>query len=290
MTNQESSHSNIEAQELIHTSGTETQEHTETEGHAISLKAETIFNIGNFGVTNSLLTSWVAVFIILILALAIRLRLSKIPSVFQTVFEKMIEGAFSLMDLVTNDRRKSEKLFPLIFCVFIFILVNNWIGILPGIGSISYHGHHIFRGGTADLNMTLALGLFSVIAANITGIFVVGGWNYLNKFVNLKSLWEIPFQIKKDPTIILVNIIHFFVGLIEVIGEMAKVASLSLRLFGNVFAGEVLLASIAAIMAYGVPLPFIFLEILVGILQAVIFSTLTLVYFSIATTDHAHEH
>ncbi len=116
----------------------------------------------------------------------------------------------------------------------------------------------------------------------------VGAWSYFNKFVNFKSWLEIPKKIRKDPMIILVNPIHFFVGLIEIISEIAKVLSLSLRLFGNVFAGEVLLASMAAILAFVLPLPFMFLELLVGVIQALIFSVLTLVYFTVASTSHEH--
>ncbi|MBT7553016.1 F0F1 ATP synthase subunit A [bacterium] len=194
----------------------------------------------------------------------------------------------NMMDLVTNDRSRSKKLFPIIFAIFIFILVNNWLGLIPGIGSISFNGHHIFRGGTADLNTTLALSLFAVIAANIFGVMVVGGWNYFNKFINIKAILAIPKKIKKEPTIVLINPISFFVGLIEVISEVAKIASLSFRLFGNVFAGEVLLASISAILAFGLPLPFMFLEVIVGLIQALIFAILTLVYFTIAATAHDH--
>jgi len=167
-------------------------------------------------------------------------------------------------------------------------LINNWLGLFPGIGSITFDGTPLFRGGTADLNTTLALGLFSVVAANIFGVIVVGGWNYFNKFVNIKALLEIPKKIKKDPTIIIVNPINVFVGIIEIVSEVAKVASLSFRLFGNVFAGEVLLASISAMLAFGVPLPFMFLELIVGVIQALIFAVLTLVYFTIASTSHDH--
>ena len=117
---------------------------------------------------------------------------------------------------------------------------------------------------------------------------VVGGWNYFNKFINVKALIEIPGKIKNDPTIVLVNPITFFVGLIEIVSEIAKVASLSFRLFGNIFAGEVLIASISAMVAFGVPLPFMFLEVIVGIIQALIISILTLVYYTIASTEHAH--
>jgi len=195
-----------------------------------------------------------------------------------------------MMDLVTNDRKKSEQVFPLVFSIFIFILFNNWLGLLPGIGSITYNHLPLLRGGTADLNTTLALGLFSVIAANVFGVITVGAWSYFNKFVNIKALLEIPKKITKEPTIVLVNPINFFVGLIEIVSEIAKIASLSFRLFGNVFAGEVLLASISALAAFILPLPFMFLEIIVGIVQALIFAVLTLVYFTIASTEHATEH
>ncbi|MBT4349943.1 F0F1 ATP synthase subunit A [bacterium] len=263
------------------------EEHAE-EGHELTLYAEPIVHIGNFPVTNSLLTSWVAVFLIILLSLAIRKKTKRIPSIFQSIIELVVEGALNMMDLVTNDRSRSKKLFPIIFAVFIFILVNNWLGLIPGIGSISFNGHHIFRGGTADLNTTLALSLFAVIAANIFGVMVVGGWNYFNKFINIKAILAIPKKIKKEPTIVLINPISFFVGLIEVISEVAKIASLSFRLFGNVFAGEVLLASISAILAFGLPLPFMFLEVIVGLIQALIFAILTLVYFTIAATAHDH--
>jgi len=103
-------------------------------------------------------------------------------------------------------------------------------------------------------------------------------------------LGEIFTKIRQEPTVVIVAPITFFVGLIEIIGEFAKVASLSFRLFGNVFAGEVLLASMAALVAYIVPIPFLFLEILVGVIQALIFSMLLVVYFTISATDHdAHE-
>ena len=260
------------------------------ESQEITLFAEPIFHIGNFPITNSLLTSWVAVFFIILLSLVIRKKTKRIPSIFQSIIEIVVEGALNMMDLVTNDRHKSRKVFPVVFTIFVFILVNNWLGLIPGIGSVSFDGHHIFRGGTADLNTTLALGLFAVIAANVFGVMSVGAWEYFNKFINIKAILEIPKKIRKEPTIILINPITFFVGLIEIISEVAKIASLSFRLFGNVFAGEVLLASIAAIMAWGLPLPFMFLEVIVGLIQALIFAILTLVYFTIASTSHESEH
>ena len=265
--------------------------------HEVTLFSEPVFHIGSFTVTNSLLNSWLAVFLIAIIAVLIGRSIRRVPRGLQNFAEFVVEGALKLADSVTNDRQKTLKIFPVVFSMFLFILVNNWLGLIPGVGSIGFiesaDGHSVFvplfRGATADLNTTLALALFTVVASNIFGIVSVGAWNYFNKFVNLKALGQIPSKITKEPTIALVSPITFFVGLIEIIGEIAKVASLSFRLFGNIFAGEVLLTSIAVIFAFGLPIPFMFLEIIVGIVQALIFAILTLVYFTIAAESHGSE-
>ena len=266
--------------------------------HEITLFAEPLAVVSDFPITNSLVTSWGAVLILAILAFFLRRSLKEIPGKLQNLFEIIIDGALDLADQVTNDRKLSVKIFPLVICIFFFVLINNWLGILPGSGSVGqvaeYHGENLLvpflRGGTADINTTLALAVIAVIGANIFGVMTIGGWKMFNKYVNLSALGSIFTKVKKDPTILIVAPITFFVGVLEIIGEFAKVASLSFRLFGNVFAGEVLLASMAALIAYAVPIPFLFLEILVGVIQALIFSMLTLVYFTIAAQDHSeHE-
>ncbi len=261
--------------------------------HEITLYAEPVAHIGTFAITNALITSWVAVVIIVIIALAVKLHLKKIPGKFQHVMEIVYEQGLALADQVTNNRAKSQKVFPIVISIFFFVLINNWLGILPvgGFGLVeTHHGLSSFipfvRSGTADINTTIALAVMAVIGANVFGIVTLGIWKMFNKFVNLKALASIPGKIRKDPTIVVVAPITFFVGLLEIIGEFAKIASLSFRLFGNVFAGEVLLASMAALIAYFVPIPFLFLEILVGVIQALIFSMLTLVYFTVASDDH----
>lgn len=147
----------------------------------------------------------------------------------------------------------------------------------------------LFRSGTADINGTLPLALLSVIGANLFGVITIGIWKTINKYVNLKALGSIFTKIKKDPAILMTAPIMFAVGLLELVGEFAKIASLSFRLFGNVFAGEVLLASMGAIIAYVLPTPFLLLEVLVGIIQAFIFAILTLVYYTISSMDHDEE-
>jgi len=266
--------------------------------HEVTIFAEPIFNIGKFQVTNALLTSWVAVLVIIAFSIFIRRKFKKIPGKVQNVFEVILEGAMSLVDQVTNDRKISKRIFPLVLSLFIFILVNNWLGLLPVLGSFGFIAKEgatsafvpLLRSGTADVNTTLALSIMVVIGSNVFGIFVVGAWKTFNKYVNLKALGSIFTKIRKDPTVLIVAPITFFVGLLELIGEMAKIASLSFRLFGNVFAGEVLLASMSAIFAFVVPGPFLFLEVFVGLIQALIFSLLATVYFTIASQDHSeHE-
>lgn len=259
----------------------------------ITLFAEPIHHYKNFTITNSLMTSWFAVVIIIIISVVLRSLIKETPSKIQHLFEIIIEEALLMCDQVTNDRNLSLRIFPFAISVFFFILVNNWLGIMPfgGFGIIERGETGLsfipfLRGGTADINTTVALAIMAVLGANIFGVFSIGIWKTFNKYVNLKVLGGIFTKIRHEPTIIIVAPITFFVGLIEIVGEFAKIASLSFRLFGNVFAGEVLLASMAALVAYLVPIPFLFLEILVGVVQAVIFSVLLVVYFTIAASDH----
>lgn len=265
----------------------------ETEHHAHTLYGEQIFSLGNFPVTNSMFTSWVALFVILVLSLIIRFKQKLVPRGIQNLFEVIIEELLKLCDTVTQDRKISLIALPLVMALVVFVLINNWLGILPGIGSIMIDTDHgpvaLFRGATADINTTLALALISVLFANIVGIFVVGAWNTFTKFVRIPALARLK-NIFKDPVQIIVVPVDIFVGLLELLGEAAKVASLSFRLFGNIFAGEVLIASMGAILAYGVPMPFLFLEFFVGIIQAFIIGLLTVVYVTLAVQMHDDHH
>lgn len=263
--------------------------------HEATLFAEPIFHVGSFTITNSLIMSWITVFILIVFFVAVGKKIKKIPEGIQNIFEFLLEKALELGDSITGERKRTEKFLPISMALFLFILVNNWLGLLPGVGTIGFNeidgAHRVFvpilRGGTADINTTLALALFAVVASHIMGVLVIGIWSHLNKFFNFEAFLEIPSKIKKDFTIVLVNPIKAFVGIVEVIGEIAKVASLTFRLFGNIFAGEVLLASMMALFAYFLPLPFMFLEMIVGIIQALIFAILTMVFMTIATEKHA---
>lgn len=279
------------------------QTNTENTGeiqHESTLFAEPILHVGNFTITNSLIMSWVTVAILVtffvLAGKKAKLAKRKVPRGVHNFFEIILEQAISMADSVTGDRKKTAKFLPIVLALFLFILVSNWMGLLPGVGTIGFvesaeHGRvfvPLLRGATADLNTTLAIGLFSVVLSHILGVVSVGTWNHFNKFVNFKAIGQIFKKGGKEPILIMVNPIKVFVGLIEIVGEIAKIASLSLRLFGNIFAGEVLLASMMAISAFLLPLPFMFLELIVGIVQALVFAILTLAFMSIATSADEH--
>jgi F-type H+-transporting ATPase subunit a len=238
---------------------------------AISLSAEEIFHIGNFPVTNSVLLAFVALVVLVVFAIIMRRKLAMVPGGVQNIVEVIIDGALGLMDSVLGDRRKSEKYLPIVFTVFIFILCSNWLGLLPGVGSLTVRSTSgtvpLFRSPAADLNFTLALALLAVTFANALGIAAVGFGARFKTFFNFA------------------NPIAFFVGILELISEFAKIISFSFRLFGNVFAGEVLLTIMAFLLPYLAPLPFMFLEIFVGFIQAFIFGMLTLVFISMAVSE-----
>ncbi len=247
-------------------------------GLNISLAAEPIAHIGSFPITNAMMGSLLAAGTLAVLAKMLSKRISMVPGKMQNIAEMAIEFLLNLMDGVTNDRAKTKKFFPIVATIFFFILTMNWFGLLPFFGSIGiremHEGHEVlvpfFRGGTADLNMTVAIAMISVIAAQVFGVIYIGTKAHLRKYFN------------PNPTMA-------FPGIIEFIGEFTKIISFSFRLFGNVFAGEVLLLVISNLAPLLAPLPFYFLELFVGIIQAFVFALLSLVFFTIASISHEHE-
>jgi F-type H+-transporting ATPase subunit a len=257
------------------------------------LAAETIFHIGSFPITNAYINSSIAVLFFLIAGFFLRNKTAMIPQGLQNFAESVLEFLLKFIDQVTHDRQRSMKILPIVGGIFLFILFSNWIGLLPGTGSIGrylvHEGHvelvPLLRPANADLNLTLAMAIFAVALSHIMGIVTIGFFKYANKFIKLGDLVK---SFRKGPIAIMTAVIEFGVGFLEIISEVAKLVSLSFRLFGNIFAGEVLLTIMAGLVAYFVPLPFMFLEIIVGLIQAMVFSMLTLVYLTIATSP-VHE-
>ncbi|MGA2418115.1 MAG: F0F1 ATP synthase subunit A [Candidatus Staskawiczbacteria bacterium] len=242
----------------------------------ISLKAQQLFSIGSFNVTNGLVLTLVVSLILIIFSLYFRSKIKMVPGKLQGAVEMGTEMLLGLMDSTLGGMEAAEKYFPLIATIFIFILCSNLLGIFPGVGSLTFNATAgqipLFRSPAADLNFTLAFAVISVIVTNIIGMASVGIFKHLGKYFNFKG----P--------------IDFFIGILELISELAKIISLSFRLFGNVFAGEVLMIIISFLAAYIIPLPFLFLELFVGMIQAFIFAMITLVSISLHTSVHEEGH
>lgn len=244
----------------------------------ISIAAETLFTIAGFPVTNSMLVAWAAALLLIGLGVAATRKIADVPRGAQNFFELIVETILSGIDTVTQNRSESRRFFPLIATIFLFVLIVNWAGLLPGMGGafgvkVVHEGNPtiipFIRSTSADLNFTIALAALSVITAQVLGIASIGIAKYAGKFFNFSS----P--------------INFFVGILELVSEVAKLISFSFRLFGNIFAGEVLLTVMTVLVPYIIPLPFLILEVFVGLIQALVFAMLTLVFAKMAM-EEAH--
>lgn len=327
-------------------------------GIHISLAAEPIFTIGNFVITNSMFTSVLVSGLLITFALIVNRSLKQTdkPTGLQNFAEWVVESLYNFVNSVTGDLQKTSQFFPIFATFFLFILLNNWLGLLPGVGTIVGQGveaaehateevahttkksvteeqtespnaaaepsdshsetvidkkeathdtvldeqgkepvgeevltetklaksdelaasegeqkHKLptpfLRPGTADLNTTIALGLISIFAVQFFG-FKALSFSYFGKFFNFSS----P--------------VMFYVGILELISEVSKIISFAFRLFGNIFAGEVLLVVITSLTGLVAPIPFYGLEVFVGFIQALVFSMLSLVLFNMATVGH----
>ncbi len=245
----------------------------------ISIQAEKIFSLGGFPVTNSLIMALIVLFGLVFFAVLINKRLAIIPDKLQSLFEIVLEGIMDFMDTILGKRKTTELYLPLVGTIFFFILFSNWSGLVPGLSAFGiYEISHtsgeeilvpILRAPSSDLNFTLALGIIAILSVNVLGVAAIGLKNHMGKFFNFES----P--------------VMFFVGILELTSEFVKMISLAFRLFGNVFAGEVLLMVIGMLAPYIIPMPFVAMEVFVGFIQALIFSVLTLVFISMSVEQHA---
>lgn len=242
----------------------------------ISLSAETVTHFMGLPVTNTLIASWLATLILVIAAYLATKNLKPVPGKLQNVLEMAVESLYNMVNDVTNDKKRTEMFFPVVATIFLFIILSNWMGLLPGFATIGFHeqkeGHSVLvsflRSANSDLNTTLALSIVSVLSTQIFGVAALGFMTYTKKFLNFSS----P--------------ITFFIGILEIVSETAKIISFSFRLFGNVFAGEILLTVIMTIIPFVAPLPFFALELFVGFIQALVFAMLTVVFMNGAVTPH----
>lgn len=244
-------------------------------GIHIALAPEVLFHIGSFPVTNTLVTSWAVILLLGTIAVLMGRRLKLVPSRIQTLFESALGFVYEYVLEILEDERLARRYFPLLMTLFLFIFASNALEFTPGIGSIGFfHGDEftaLFRSVNTDLNVTLALTIIVVSIIEISGVIAVGFFRYAGKFLNFTSL------------------VKFIVGIIELISEIARLVTFSFRLFGNIFAGEVLVAVAAFFVPYVLPVPIMAFELFVGVVQAAIFTLLALFFIKLAVTDpHAH--
>lgn len=247
----------------------------------VAIAPETLFQIGNLPVTNTLLTSWVVAFGLIIGSLLLSRHIRHVPGRIQALCEMCVDGLLGFMTTVAGNKGLARKFFPFVATIFFFVLFSNWAGLIPGVGSIGFFetsvdGHDgssfvpLFRSVHSDLTMTLALALMTVTLSHIVGFMIVGTKGHLGKFFNFHGG------------------ISFFQGILEIIGEISKIISLAFRLFGNVFAGEVLLVIVGSLVPYIVPIPFYGMELFVGFIQALVFAVLAMVALSSMSIGHDH--
>jgi len=248
-----------------------------------TLGSETIFHIGSFEVRNTVIAALLSMIVLVTIGLFVRRKkYALIPSGIQNLVEALIEGIFGFFKSIVGDEKKTKQFFPLTVTIFFYVLISNWMGLLPGFGSIGLWeeegAHKVFipllRSTFADVNMTFGLAAISIIACQVFGFSMLGFKGYSGKFfIN-------PLK----------NPVGSFVGILELMSEFSKMISFTFRLFGNIFAGEILLLVISFLVPFIAPLPFYGLELFVGFIQALVFSFLTLIFLTMATTGHSAEH
>lgn len=244
----------------------------EETGLHITLAAERLWSVYGLPITNTVLTSWVVVGILLLAAFVIGRGLKLMPGKFQTGVEMLYEYVFGFVESTLQNRKLAERYFPLIATIFFFILASNLIDFVPIFGTLGLYEHGefipLFHPVNADLNSTLALALIAFFVVEFSGVLTLGVLKYGSKFVNFRG-----------------GAMGFMIGLLEIIGNLARLVSLSFRLFGAIFAGEVLLMVLGVFLPYIVPVPLMAFELFIGLLQAAIFAILTLAYIKIAVEE-----
>lgn len=256
----------------------------------ISLSPEILFYIGSFPVSNSFLLMLALSAAIVIFSLAVSARLKAVPSKIQSVVELLFEGSWSFALGVVGNEGKTKKIFPYVFTIFIFVLLANLLTLIPGQSAVSLKTAggvvHLFRAIMADYGLVFIMTITSVIMMQIITIAAMGPLGYVGKFINVKKIAGFFANLSKGKLkfgLLAQGFLDVFLGFMDLISELAKVFSLSFRLFGNVFAGEVLGAVMLFLLPFFGPVPFLFLGLLSSCVQAFVFAVLTLVFVNMAS-------
>jgi F-type H+-transporting ATPase subunit a len=244
------------------------------EGISVKLSPYIVGEIGGMPITATLLTSWLAMVLLVFGAWLLRKRLQAVPGKVQSLVEVVIGGAYEYVADTLESRQLAKKYFPVLMTIFLFLLVMNWLGLVPGVTSIGYFADGklipFFYPPATDLNIALAFALVAMFVIEFAGIAALGAWKYGSKFINFSS----PLA--------------FVVGIIELISELGRLISFSFRLFGNIFAGKTLLTVAIFFVPFVLPIPILAYEVFVGFIQAGVFAFLTLIFIKLAVAEPHH--
>ena len=258
--------------------------HAASEGVSVKLSPYVLGEVFGVPITATMMTVWLTMLVLIVGAIFIKSRLKAVPGKLQSVAEIIIGGVLEQMEGILESKTLARKYFPVVMTIFLFILFMNWIGLMPGVTTIGFfegygadkHLIPFFYPPATDLNITIGFALVAFLVIEFAGVTVIGLWKYAGKFINLKFFFKPTFD----------NFIGIFVGLIELISEIARLLSFSFRLFGNIFAGKILLTTITILVTpFFVPLPILAYEFVVGFIQAAVFALLTLIFIKIATEE-----
>jgi F-type H+-transporting ATPase subunit a len=264
----------------------------------VELAAEEVFSVGGFPITNTMLGAWLTILVLGVVCYAATRRMKLVPTGLQNAVEAAIETILNFVEDVAG-KEHGPKFFPVIATIFLFVVTNAWLALVPGfstIGVIHTGGEGdvllpLMRGANTDVNFPLALALISFVFVEYWGIKVHGFFRYTRKFLNVRPLLQgvgqvLRGRIRSGLSAISTGIIDAFAGFIEAITEIARIMSFTFRLFGNMTAGELLLFVIVFLIPWGAAIPFYGLELFIGLVQALIFAGLTLVFVVIAVSAH----
>ena len=259
----------------------------------LHLPASPVFHIFGFPITNSIIAAWITIIFLVGFSYAVTRRMKLIPGRLQAAFEFLLGWLYDLCCSVAGEG-KGRKFFPIVATIFLFVGFNAWLALLPGFGSITVHtveGEvHLLRPANTDINMPLAIALSSVFFVQYFGLKSLGR-RYVAKFINvggfLSSLGKImKGKIRAGFSGLITGVIEIFVGFLELLSEFIHVVSFTFRLFGNMTAGEILILVAVFLVPFLFALPFYGLELLIGFIQAIIFSGLTLIFLTVAVYQH----